>query len=137
MTSTASSSKTWKVLGQHFDASVIGCRHSHVISFKNALNRTRAPDSQNPQGSLVSSTFQTWCKRLGGDREGQVARSTHRTQGEAHPLQEQYPEQMWSDEHRSVGACAETTPALRPEWYRRCARFEADWPDNMVLFPKV
>ena len=106
------------------------------VSFKNALNRTRAPDSRNPQGSLVSSTFQTKCNRLGGDREGQVARSTHRTQGEAHPLQEQHPEQMWRDELRSVGACAETTPGLRPEWYRRCARFEADWPDSMVLFRK-
>ena len=37
----------------------------------------------------------------------------------------------------AVGACAKTTPALRPEWDRRCARFEADWPDSMVLFLKV
>ena len=36
-----------------------------------------------------------------------------------------------------VGACANTTPALRPEWDRRCARFDADWPDSMVLFLKV
>ena len=75
--------KRWKILGQHFDSSIIGCRHSHVhISQKRVEPNTSACFAKHraatcvPQVWPVSSASLTWCKRLGGDREDQMVRNT-------------------------------------------------------------
>ena len=141
--------EAWEVLSQHFDASSVRRCHPHVhvtqerVEPHSCTSFTTRELACTPQELPVFAPSQTWCTPLCGFLEDPAGPHTRRTwllvmgRGRPQPLQQQNPGRCGGMTYSgAVGAWANTTPALRPEWDRRCARLAAVWPDSMVIFLK-